>query len=297
MSRRHYRLPSLTALAVFETAARHLSLKHAARELNVTPGAVSHQIKALEAEIGLPLFNRVHRGVELTAEGDELHAVLATSFSRAAAVIERLRSRHGGDTITIGASTAVASLWLIPRIARLWQKHPEIRINHRISDITGDIRSTDADLAVRYGSGKWQGETSVLLFKDTILPVCSRAFAESHPVTRLEELKSLPLLQLEAVDAGWMSWNEWFRLYGMRSAPLGGQTFNNYSIALQAAEEGAGVVLGWRRLISTYLETGRVVALTDASVPAPGAYYLCWNASRTLTRNEELVRNWLTESA
>ncbi|MEO4042873.1 LysR substrate-binding domain-containing protein [Hoeflea sp. CAU 1731] len=297
MTRRHYRLPSLTALAVFEAAARHLSLKHAAQELNVTPGAVSHQIKALEAEIGIALFLRVHRGVVLTPEGEELYATLATSFSRTAAVIERIRAPDSDRAITIGASTAVASLWLIPRIARLWQRHPDIHINHRVSDVASDLEGSDVDLVIRYGDGKWQGATAIKLFADVIVPVCGRDFAKHHPVRDAADLVDLPLLQLQAIDVGWMSWNEWFRLCGVKKNAPVNKTFNNYTIALQAAEEGAGVVLGWRRLIRTYLDANRLVPITDASVDAPSAYYLTWNSDRTLSAAEELTRNWLVDAA
>lgn len=296
MTKRYYGLPSLTKLAAFEASARHLSLKQAAAELNVTPGAVSHQVKALEAEIGVMLFKRVHRGVELTDAGAELYSVLSSAFSRTASVIEKIGSGTGGSTITIGASTAVASLWLMPRIGRLWQAHPELRINHRVSDRPFDLDRSDIDLVVRYGSGDWDGETAVQLFSDTVGPVCSPDFAASNAVQDRADLLSLPLLQLEAVDAGWMSWREWFALGGTDVQRIDGPKFNNYSIALQAAEEGAGVVLGWTTLIASYLSSGRLVPLGDLAIPAPGAFYLTWNSGNPLDPTVTIVRDWLVNA-
>ena len=297
MSKRHYGLPSLNRLATFEAAARHESLKRAAAELNVTPGAVSHQIKALEADIGAALFKRVHRGVELTDAGTELFAVLSTAFSQTASVLENLSSGNGSGPITIGTSTAVASLWLMPRIGRLWQEHPELRINHRVSDQPFDLDRSDVDLVMRYGDGNWVGETAVRLFADTVGPVCSPGFAAAHPVRERADLLSLPLLQLDAVDTGWMSWREWFALAGMDGQRPEGPRFNNYSIALQAAEEGAGVVLGWTRLIASHLSTGRLVPLGDLCLPAPGAFYLAWDSHKPLDPSVTLVRDWLVAAA
>lgn len=293
MSKRHYGLPSLNRLATFEAAARHQSLKRAATELNVTAGAVSHQIKALETEIGAALFKRVHRGVELTDAGSELFAVLSTAFSQTASVLESLSSGKGSGAITIGTSSAVASLWLMPRIGRLWQDHPDLRINHRVSDQPFDLDRSDVDLVVRYGDGKWDGETAVQLFTDTVGPVCSPDFASANPVRDPADLVSMPLLQLDAVDTGWMSWREWFALAGMDGQRPEGPRFNNYSIALQAAEEGAGVVLGWTRLIGSYLSAGRLVPLGDLCLPAPGAFYLTWDSGEPPDPSVTLVRDWL----
>lgn len=297
MSKRYYGLPSLTTLSAFEACARHLSFKQAAAELNVTPGAVSHQIKALEKEIGVLLFERLHRGVELTPAGRELFAVLASSFSQTASVLEKISSAPSDATITIGTSAAVASLWLMPRIGRLWQAHPELRINHRVSDRLHDLDRSDIDLVVRYGNGRWDGETAVQLFTDSVGPVCSPEFARTHTVRTIRELPSLPLLQLEAIDTGWMTWMEWFALNGISVARVNGPKFNNYSIALQAAEEGAGVVLGWSRLVGAYLSAGRLVPLGDFFVPAPGAFYLTWNSRKVLDPTVELVRDWLVDAA
>lgn len=297
VSKRYYGLPSLTKLAAFEASARHLSLKQASSELNVTPGAVSHQIKALEAEIGITLFKRVHRGVELTEAGAELYAVLATSFSQIASVIEKIGSGEGGSTITIATSTAVASLWLMPRIGRLWQAHPELRINHHVSDRLFDLDRSDIDLVVRYGNGNWEGETAVLLFNDTVGPVCSPGFAASHGARNRADLLTLPLLQLEAIDSGWMSWREWFALGGIDAQRINGPKFNSYNIALQAAEEGAGVVLGWTWLIGSYLASGRLVPFGEHSIPAPGAFYLTWNNRTPPDKSVALVRDWLVKAA
>ena len=297
VTKRYYGLPSLTKLAAFEAAARHMSLKQAAAELNVTPGAVSHQVKALESEIGVMLFRRVHRGVELTDAGAELYAALSTAFSRTASVIEKIGSGTGGATVTIGTSAAVASLWLMPRISRLWQAHPELRINHRVSDRPLDLDHSEVDLVVRYGNGDWEGETSVQLFADTVGPVCSPGFAASHTVRDPVDLLSLPLLQLEAVDTGWMSWREWFALAGSRVQRIEGPKFNNYGIALQAAEEGAGVVLGWTRLIGSHLSSGRLVPMGNLALPAPGAFFLTWKARTVLDSPVVLVRDWLVDAA
>ena len=296
VTKRHYGLPSLTRLAAFEASARHLSLKQAAAERNVTPGAISHQIKALETEIGVLLFRRVHRGVELTDAGAELFAVLSTAFSRTASVIEKIGAGTGAPTVTIGSSTAVASLWLMPRIGRLWQSRPELRINHRVADRLRDLDRSGIDLVVRYGSGHWEGETAAKLFADTIGPVCSPQFAAAHSVREPADLLPLPLLQLDAVDAGWMSWREWFALHGADVERADGPRFNSYSIALQAAEEGRGVVLGWTRLIASYLSAARLVPLGELSIPAPGAFYLTWSSRASLEPAAEMVRDWLVEA-
>jgi len=296
VSKRYYGLPSLTSLAVFEATARHLSLKQAASELNVTPGAVSHQIKALETEIGKPLFKRIHRGVELTQAGEELHFVLASSFAQMASSIDMISSGASEPTITIGATTAVAGLWLMPRMGRFLQAHPDVRLNHRVSDTPFDLARSDVDLVVRYGSGRRDGEHSVKLFSDTVVPVCSPEFAASHDVQSCDDLLAQPLLQLEGLDTGWMGWKEWFAECGVDAPRIRGPKFNNYTIALQAAEQGAGIALGWQRLIDRYLSAQRLVVLPGFSVTPQGAFYLSWSSKREPDSSLALVRDWLVQA-
>ena len=166
--RRYYDLPSLTALASFEAAARHLSVKAAAEELNVTPGAVSRQIKALEAELGLALFTRLHRGLALTREGEELAGVLARGFGQVALLLRDFRGRSQGRNVTLGSSNAFASLWLMPRLGAFWRAHPEITVNHMISDRAADLRVPEVELRIRYGGGASAGEEAERLFRSCI---------------------------------------------------------------------------------------------------------------------------------
>jgi len=292
MVRRFYNLPSLTALAAFEAAARHMSFKQAAAELNVTPGAVSRQIKLLEREIGADLFTRVHRGVELTARGDDLHAVLARSFGQMGEVFARLRA-GGEDSVTVGASTAFASLWLMPRLGRFWRAHPDITLNHVVSDNAQDLRRADVDLRIRYGAGDWPEDETRLLFADRIFPVCSPEFARAHAGMTAGDLDSASLLHLEAVDPGWSTWEDWFDLAGLRRPHAGGRRFNNYAVILQAAADGQGIALGWERLVDGLIAEGKLARFTQTVVPAPGRFHVAWSPSRALSTQAEALRDWL----
>ncbi|MBL4757767.1 MAG: LysR family transcriptional regulator [Rhizobiales bacterium] len=295
MATRFYGLPPFTSLAAFEAAARHLSMKTAATELNVTPGAVSHQIKALEADVSTALFRRVHRGVELTQAGEDLYAVLARSFNQTATILERLRAGENRSAVTLGATTAIASLWLMPRIAAFWREYPDVRINHQISDTPFDLARADVELAVRYGHGNWQGTVAKKLFDDTIIPVCSPEFSARHGKLDGAELAELPLIQMESLNRDWTTWPEWFRALDIATGTLKGPKYNNYSITLQAAADGVGVALGWRQVIKTYLEAGTLVPCTNLSFPSPGSFFLTWNSRDALSPAAKLIRDWLLD--
>jgi DNA-binding transcriptional LysR family regulator len=287
----------MTMLTVFEAAARHVSFKFAAQELNVTPGAVSRQIKHLEEEVGTPLFTRVHRGVELTAEGDALYAVLARSFGQTAEVVERLRRRGRSAAVTVGATMAFAALWLMPRFGAFWRRYPEITLNHMISDSVHDLKRPDVDLRVRYGHGVWPDETAVALFGDRIFPVCGPRYAENWPGATAADLPAMTLLRLEGVDPEWTTWEEWLQAVGVAHGALGGRRFNNYTVALQAAQDDQGVTLGWAHLVMPLLDAGRLVRVGDQEIAAPGRYYIAWSTGRDLTPQAETLKDWLLDAA
>ena len=295
MVRRYYDLPSLTALAVFEASARHLSFKLAAAELNVTPGAVSRQIKAVEEELGVPLFARAASGVSLTSAGEDLYGVLAQSFSRAADVVRKVKQGDRSRNVTVACTDAFATLWLIPRMGDFWSRYPDVTVDHLISDNPRDYRRGEVELRVRYGSGAWSDERAELMFNDTIYPVCSQSFARRHADVDEAALCDLPLLHVDWVDPEWADWDEVFRRAGIAHQTLRGRRFGKFSVALQAAQADQGVAVGWDRLVQTYVADGRLVRFTQLKMPAPGNYYLTWNENRLLSSAAETLRDWLRE--
>ena len=296
MARRYYQLPSLTGLNTFDACARNGSFTAAAAELGVTLGAVSRQIKALETELDCALFLRLHRGVELTAEGIDLFQVLSSSFQQIGRLCQEFRNRAKRLDVTIAATTAFASLWLMPRLGGFWQQYRDINLNHAISDNPGDSGFINADIRIRYGDGRWRGERSVKLFDDRIYPVCGRGFAEHLDLLQPPDLLQFPLLQLDNVDPAWTGWDAWMAQWNCDIAKANFRRFNNYVVALQAAEENQGIVLGWHSQVEALIRSGRLVRIGEMETPAPGSFYLTWDETRPLSDATQRLRDWLVET-
>jgi LysR family glycine cleavage system transcriptional activator len=295
MVRRHYSLPSLNALAAFESAARHLSLTKAAHELNVTPGAISKQVRMLEDELGSPLFLRRHRALELTREGETIAAVLREGFERMSATFRQVRMSGGQPRVTIGSTLAIAELWLMPRLGAFWNSHQDIVVDHVISDHVYGLDRPDVDLRIRYGDGDWPDETSAKLFDDRILAVASPSFAREHNVTSVDDLAGLQLLSVEGPDWIWTTWASFLRETGAPYRRLNVRRFTSYVIALQAARSGQGVALGWAALVRPLIKSGDLEQLTDAEIPAPHAVFVTWSTHRPLSRQAEILKDWLLD--
>ena len=293
MPRRHYDLPSLNALAAFEAAARHLSLTRAAAELCVTPGAVSKQVKTLEDQIGRPLFLRLHRALELTPEGQAVFHSLKDAFERVSGTLRQVGRMGSPRTVTIGTTMAFAQLWLMPRLGDFWTAHQDIVIDHIISDRTHETARTDIDLRVRYGDGVWPEETSALLFGDRIVAVASPGFLARHKVRSVQDLAGLPLLSVEGVDWTWTTWADFLRQAGAPYRKLNVRRFNSYVIALQAAQAGQGVALGWLSLVKPLLARRLLAQASPADIAAPQSFYLTWTARHPLAQEAEVLRDWL----
>ena len=295
-ARGHYGLPPATALVVFEAAARHASFKVAAAELGVTPGAVSHQIKALELGLGVALFERRPRGVALTGAGETLFRALESGFTRVADALARIRHERGGRAVTVTASTAVSSLWLTPRLTRFWKAHPDVAVTQHVSDSVDDPL-VPVDLRIAYEPDTLPAHGAVTLHRDTLLPLCSPAFAAAHPVGTLDALAALPLMHLDAHAGHWTSWRDWFAALGFDGPIGGGRHVNNYAIALQCARDDVGVVLGWRRLVEPLRERGHLVPLGPYELPAPASLRVRHAGEETEpTAEARLLHGWLVES-
>ena len=293
MVRRYYSLPSLNALAAFESAARHLSLTKAAEELNVTTGAISKQVRMLEEELGGPLFVRRHRALELTREGETMAATLRDGFERISATFRQVRTSGGQPRVTIGSTLAFAQLWLMPRLGAFWNSHQDIIVDHMISDHAQGLNRPDLDLRFRYGDGEWPDEKSAKLYDDRIVAVASPAFAREHAVSSARDLSALQLLSVEGVDWTWTTWASFLKALGAPHQRLNVRRFNSYVIALQAARSGQGAALGWVSLVKPLIDAGDLVQLTNAEIAAPQSYFVTWSAHRPLSREAEILKTWL----
>ncbi len=293
MSRRHYNLPPLTTLAAFEAAARNLSFKNAAQELSVTPGAVSHQIKALERELGVLLFRRKHRGVELTVEGEELFKTLAVSFFKVSQCLQSIQEKYDGNRVTVGSTSAVASLWLSPTVVRFWRAHPDVDVNQSIQEAEFLFSAPEIDLYIRYGKDPDPAAIQTALFRDQLAPVGDRRLAERLADCSLESLAQERLIHLETDGNNWPTWHDWFRKLGYEGRIAPGIRVNNYSVALQVAQDGAGIALGWLRLITPLLSTSQLFPISHHVMPAPQRFHLVGRPDSELSEAALKLKNWI----
>ncbi len=283
----------MNALVAFEAAARHVSFTEAARELNVTPAAVSHQVKALEAELQCRLFRRHHRGVTLTETGAYLLVALQRGFEGMADATRQLRRRAARASVTIGVTTAVSALWLTPKLAQFWQSHPDVSVAQIVSD-TGETPA-ECDLSIRYGVQTGDRSGCRVLLRDRLMALASPGFAAAHPVGSVAELAALPLIHFDSHVAGWTDWAGWFGALGHDGPLRHGHRVNNYLIALQAARDDMGAVLGWVTLARSYLEAGQLVPLLPHRIEPQEDFHVTLHAQGS--RRAQLVYDWLVESA
>lgn len=289
---RPYDFASLTALVSFEAAARHGSFKLAANETNVTPAAVSHQIKVLEADLGCALFLRRHRGVELTEQGAFLLVALQRGFESISAAIVQLRDHPQAVDVTIRVTTAVSALWLTPKITAFWLSHPTITVSQIVSDVAGQRGSQD--ISVGYLTESPGPGESRELFRDRVIAVGTPRFAASHDIRSLADLAQAPLVHTNHEAHQWTTWRDWFAILG-GPAPTGRGLFvNNHMIALQAAQDGVGAVLAWGGLMTDLLSRERLVRLVPEDIPSLVPFHVVIHPRASA--KARLFANWLLQN-
>ncbi len=293
MVRRHYNLPSLNALATFEAVARQLNMTRAAEELNVTPGAVSKQLRLLETDLGRPLVHRHAQGVSLTAEGEAVAASLRDSFEHIALTLRHVRASAERAHVSILSSMATMQLWLMPRLGAFWADHQDIVVEHVISERQQEGERPDIDLNLRYGDGNWPGETALRIQDERVVAVASPAFLDRHPLRTPAALAAAPLLSVEGPTWAWMTWPRFLQANGISGQGLNIRRFNSYVIALQAARDGQGVALGWTSSVDPLLASGELRQVTAAAVDDPFAIHVTWSARRPLSPQAVILRDWL----
>lgn len=268
MSRLRRSVPSLGALAAFEAAARLGGFTKAASELGVTQAAISRQIRALENDLGKPLFVRANRRVELTASGRLLAEAVSESFTRMASAIDEIRQGRDTSTLTVATSLAFSHFWLLPRLPSFRVSHPGVKLNVLSTDSPVDLRHGDADIAIRYGKPPFPDGHSFASLSEIAYPVASPALAETLPdESDSRILTRAPLIEATPRERQWMSWPQWFAHSEIDATPPRGMlTFNHYSDAVYAAITGEGVIVGWHRLLERPLSDGRLVRVGTMSV-------------------------------
>lgn len=294
------KLPPLNALRAFEAAGRRLSFTKAAAELNVTPAAISHQVKALEAFVGAPLFHRESRALRLTPAGRAALPALAQGFDKLALAVEHMRAQAESGVLTISVSPSFGALWLTPRLERFRRRHPEIEIRLDGTDRLADFARDEVDVALRYGPGGYAGLRVDRLFGQVNTPVCSPSLLTGENALRAPpDLERHTLLHIEWKDAE-ASWRMWLLAAGLRQVdPTRGPRFTMETMALQAALEGQGVALIGDKLAADALATGALVRPfgPELSTPLSFSYYLLSAEARAQQPKIAAFRTWLLAEA
>ena len=291
-------LPPLNALRAFEAAARHLSFTRAAAELNVTPAAVGHQVKALEDLLGVRLFRRLTRALRLTEAGQAALPALVDGFDRLAEAADAMRAHGDSGVLTISVCPSFGAMWLVPRLERFRILHPEIEIRIDGTDRLVDLTRDEADVALRYGPGGYEGVRVDWLFNRVNTPVCSPALLEgAHPLRAPQDLRHHSLLHVEWKEAE-ASWRMWLLAAGLADIdPTRGPRFTMEAMAVQAALDGHGVALVSNVLVADELAAGRLVSPFDPGLSKPMSFshYLPTPKDGASRPKIAAFRDWMLE--
>lgn len=298
MSKR-FQLPAVGNLITFEAAARTGSFTRAAEELSISQPAISHAMRELEGELGVSLFERRHKGVETTDAGRYLLEQVGLGLTLIDQALREVRTMSAARQVTLAVSTATATWWLLPRVARFKQLHPDIELRCITTDTDLDLTRERIDLAITLGSGEFPKHRRWLFVDEEVFPVCSPAFLQRHgPLPDVQALTRSTLLHLEERYRPRLAWSGWLARFGVA---LGRGTklfrFNDYSIVLQAALEGQGVALGWRHLVAPLLEQGLLVRPVPQSVTTDQPIYIVASRAGQLREDAVALRDWLVAEA
>ncbi len=261
-------LPPLRLLTAFAAVVRSGSIQAAAADLNVTQPAISQAVRQLEDHIGVPLLDRGSRPARPTEAGQALAATVAEGLGQITDMLDTIRQADSqrARTVTVACSVGVATYWLMPRLSAFYRAHPDFLVNVVTSQSGVPSFSEGADVAIRYGHGRWRDGTVRHLFDEAVQPVCVPTMRARFdgPVPP----KSVSLLHVKSAEASWVTWPEYLRATGQTVLRGDGQTFTNYVQTTQAALDGLGMMLGWRSITGALVASGELVA-SDLPVLLP----------------------------
>lgn len=292
------KLPPLKALMVFEVAARHGNLTHAANELCIAQSAVSRHVSNLEQHIGFSLFTREGNRLELAEAGYRLAEAVGIGLGHIRQVLTVLQQKSRDRVFTIACTYDMAQSWLMPRFSSLAKVAEGYQLRLITSDSYEDFDAPEIDVSVRLGLGDWEEHDSVRLFDEEAFPICSATLLEQHPDladASPERLMQFPLLQLTSDRVVGISWEQWLRTHGASLPVVEGPVFSNYTLMLFELLAGNGIGLGYANIVDQYCENGRIVRLTRDSIRSGYGIYAVYKAP-TLTPVTDTVIQWLQDS-
>jgi LysR family glycine cleavage system transcriptional activator len=294
------RLPPLTALKAFEAASRHLSFQAAAAELAVTPAALSYQVRQLEDHLGVKLFNRLNRAVELTEQGRMIRPGIHDAFEQLHATMRQFRRRQQTNVLTIAAGPAFTAKWLSPRLYRFIGQHPDIDARISASVAKSDLENEDLDVAIRFGPGNYPGHHCVKIMDEFMTPLCSPSLLEGPlPLNEPADLKHHTLIHDDTHKGFFIlqTWGDWLEAAGVTDVDpnRSGLHFNVADHALDAAIGGAGVALGRASLAQSDVAAGRLIAPFSLRLKTDYAFYLICLESRKDEPAITAFRNWMMD--
>ena len=296
--RKRNALPPLDLLVGFEAAARHLSFTKAGEELFLTQSAVSRQIKDLEDELGVALFQRRHRALALTEAGQQFYGASAQVLATMRAATDRLRAQTGKRAVSVTTTHSFAALWLIPRLAGFTRAHPGVDVRITAETRVQDLDRDGLDIAIRHGPASLAGPNAVRLMGEKVFPVCSPKLLKKTALAQPADLKNHVLLQYDDPDGRhpWLHWKTWLEVERIAELrPAGTLSFSGYEQIIPAAVAGHGVALGRSPLVKDLLASGELVAPFRSTADPARAYYAI--LSKRASKDAAAFLEWLKDEA
>lgn len=282
------RMPAFPALRAFEAAARHENFSRAADELHLTHGAISHQVRALEDELGVPLFIRHGRHVKITPDGRKFAQSLSQAFADIVQAADAVRPRQGCRRLSISAIPSFAARWLAPRLGQFIEQHPQIEVLLQASGQMQDLERDAIDVGIRFGRGRYPGLVVQHLMGDIYYPVVSPSYRGGDLPRTPHELAQATLLRSNE------PWLPWFRAAGLDLAePSGGVMYEDLSMLIRSAVDGDGVALVRHVVAMQEIASGQLVRLFDIATPSADEYYFVSPPAAAAQPHVQAFRAWL----
>lgn len=294
-------LPPLNSLRAFEAVGRYLSFSKAADELNVTPGAISQQVRGLEDFLEIKLFKRRNRSIVLTDSGQVFLPLLSDGFAGISAAVDSVRRSQGDEPLTISAAPSFTAKWLIPRLCKFQALHPEIDVRIDASSRLVDFAREDIDVGIRFGTGEIDGLDSNYLFSFDLIPVCSPDLMhEGKAVHDLSDIRHHTLLHSQDTDfdPSFPDWAMWLATAGVDDVDASrGMFFSQGEMVIEAAIEGQGIALGASVMVAGAIESGRLVQPFETRLPVRLSFHLITTRQKWGNPKISAFRQWILDES